>query len=91
MTDRGTINEVLEVFSADDTLRATITNKILEFKANTTIGLVGIPDFKCPNCGAPQNNESVPEHMTSVIPLDVMNIFFTLITLRISKIMEREV
>lgn len=91
MSDRATINEVLEVFSADDTLRATITNKILEFKSNTTIGLVGIPDFKCPNCGAPQNDENVSDHMTSVIPLDVMNLFFTLITLRISKIMEREV
>lgn len=91
ITDRPTINEVLEVFSADDTLRSNITNKILEFKSNTTIGLVGIPDYKCPNCGFPQNDENVAEHMISVIPLDVMNLFFTLITLRISKIMEREV
>lgn len=91
ISDRATINEVLEVFSADDTLRGTITNKILEFKANTTIGLIGIPEYKCPNCGFPQNNETVSENMTSVIPLDVMNLFFTLITLRISKIMEREV
>ena len=91
ISDRGTINEVLEVFSADDNHRTTITNKILEFKAKTTIGLIGIPDYKCPNCQHPQNNESVHEKLTSVIPLDVMNLFFTLITLRISKIMEREV
>lgn len=90
ISDRATINEVLEVFSADDTLRSTITKKILEFKANTTIALIGIPDYKCPKCGFPQNNETVSERMSSVIPLDVMNLFFTLITLRISKIMERE-
>ena len=90
INDRNTINEVLEVFSADDTLRSTITNKILQFKADTTIGLIGIPDYKCPNCDHPQNNESVNDKLTSVIPLDVMNLFFTLITLRISKIMERE-
>lgn len=91
INERSTINEVLEVFSADDSLRSVITNKILEFKANTTIGLIGIPDYKCPNCGHPQNEETVNEKLTSVIPLDVMNLFFTLITLRISKIMEREV
>lgn len=91
INDRGTINEVLEVFSADDSIRSVITNKILEFKASTTIGLIGIPDYKCPNCGHPQNDEAINAGLTSVIPLDVMNLFFTLITLRISKIMEREV
>lgn len=91
INDRASINEVLEVFSADDTLRSEITNKILKFKADTTIGLIGIPDYKCPNCHQPQNVDSVNPNLTSVIPLDSMNLFFTLITLRISKIMGREV
>lgn len=91
ITDRKSINEVLEVFSADDDLRTEITNKILKFKADTTIALVGIPDYKCPNCGKPQNPDALNPRLSSVIPLDSMNLFFTLITLRISKIMEREV
>jgi len=91
VNDRTSITEVLKVFSADDELRSEIINKILKFKADTTIALVGIPDYKCPNCGKPQNPSALNPHLTSVIPLDVMNLFFTLITLRISKIMEREV
>ena len=91
INDRKSINEVLKVFSADDELRSEITNKILKFKADTTIALVGIPDYKCPNCGKPQNPDAINPNLSSVIPLDAMNLFFTLITLRISKIMEREV
>lgn len=91
INDRKSINEVLKVFSADDELRSEITNKILKFKSDTTIALIGIPDYKCPNCGKPQNPDALNPNLTSVIPLDAMNLFFTLITLRISKIMEREV
>lgn len=91
INDRKSINEVLKVFSADDEHRIEITNRILKFKADTTIALIGIPDYKCPNCGKPQNVDIINSRLTSVIPLDVLNLFFTLITLRISKIMEREI
>ena len=92
INDRNTINEVLEVFSSDDEIRTEITNNIIKFKSNTTLALIGIPDFKCPHCGKNQNEGTViNDNLISVIPLDVMNLFFTLITLRVSKIMEREV
>lgn len=88
--DRDTINQVLETLSSDDDIRTDILNKVFEFKSNTTLALIGIPEYKCPNCGAPQKEE-VNSKLTNVIPLDVMNLFFTLITLRIAKILEREV
>lgn len=91
INDRDTINDVLELFSSDDNIRSIITENILKFKANTTIGLIGIPEYKCPNCGKSQNTDVEDERFVNVIPLDVMNIFFTLATLRISKILEREV
>lgn len=89
--DRATINTVLEAFSAQDDIRAEITENILKFKTKTTIGVIGIPEYKCPNCGHPQNPNATNENFVNVIPLDTMNLFFTLITLRISKILEREV
>lgn len=91
VTDRETINQMLEMLSGDDELRSEITENILKFKANTTIGLVGIPEYECPSCHAGQNTSPVNDRFINVIPLDVMNLFFTLITLKISRILEREV
>lgn len=91
ISDRDTINSVLEAFSAQDDIRTEITENILKFKANTTLAAVGIPEYKCPNCGQAQNPNPPNENFVNVIPLDTMNLFFTLITLRISKILEREV
>lgn len=91
MTDRDTINRVLEVFSSDDSIREEITDGILKFKANTTIAIIGIPEYKCPNCKAEQNIAPVSDKFINVIPLDSMNLFFGLLTLQISKILEREV
>ena len=91
ISDRATINTVLEALSSQDDLRAEITENILKFKAKTTIGIIGIPEYKCPNCGSQQNPTPTNENFVNVIPLDSMNLFFTLITLRISKILEREV
>ena len=91
MTDRDTINRVLEVFSSDDSIREEITDGILKFKANTTIAIIGIPEYKCSNCKAEQNIAPVSDKFINVIPLDSMNLFFGLLTLQISKILEREV
>jgi len=89
ITDRDTINNVLEVLSGDDEIRNEILQKILDFKSETIISLIGIPEYKCPKCNSSQNQSHVNEKFINVIPLDVMNIFFILITIRITKIMER--
>ena len=91
ISDRDTINQTLEVLSADDDLRQEITENILKFKAATTLALIGVPDYKCPSCGKSQNPHPHDERFTSVIPIDTMNAFFTMLTYRISKILEREV
>ena len=87
--DRDTIHSVLEVLSADDEMRVKITEEILRFKSETTIALVGVPRYKCPKCQHDQVEDMVNQHLSSVIPLDVMMLFFTLLTLRVSRILER--
>lgn len=89
VNDRDSINAVLELFSSDDDVRNELTEAILKFKSDTTLALVGIPSFDCPKCGTPQNNIPVSDKLVSVIPLDVMMLFFTLLTLRMTKILER--
>lgn len=87
--DRDTINSLLEVFSAQDDLRAELSEAILKFKSDTTLALVGIPTYDCPVCKLNQNPEPASDKFVSLIPLDVMMLFFTSLTLRISKILER--
>lgn len=90
ITDRETINSTLELLSSDDSIRKELLTAILDFKSQTTIALVGIPEYNCPSCKAPQNPEPINDRLVSVIPLDVLHIFFTLLTLRMSRILERE-
>lgn len=86
---RPTLNSALELLSADDVYRDEVYRNIMEYKSKTTIGVIGIPEYKCPNCHLSQNTEVVNQGLVSVIPLDVMNLFFTLLTLRMSRILER--
>lgn len=90
INDRETVNKTLTIFSSDDNIRVALSEKILEFKSKTTLALIGIPEYDCPVCHQPQNTTPVNNKLVSVIPLDVMQTFFTLLTLRISKILERE-
>jgi hypothetical protein len=89
ITDRDTLNGALEILSADDDHREQIFKEILKYKSESVIAVIGIPEYKCPACHADQNTEPVNEGLVSVIPLDVMNLFFTLLTLRMSRILER--
>ena len=91
IADRDTINQVLETLSADDEYREEIAKNILKYKEDTTIAIIGIPEYKCPSCNKEQNDLINLPRFTNVIPLDVMQLFFSLITLRITKILEREV
>lgn len=89
ISDRASLNSVLEVLSADDSLREEVFTQVMNYKSESVISVIGIPEYKCPNCHAEQNTEPVNQGIVSVIPLDVMNLFFTLLTLRMSRILER--
>ena len=96
ISDRDTIYKVLEVFTGDDEIRTEIIKSIIKFKEDTTISLVGIPSYKCPKCGTDHKTDTAlstgfQKRFTHVIPLDVMHIFFSLITLKTSRIMERDI
>lgn len=89
ISDRASLNKVLELLSADDLVREEIFKEVFKYKSESVISVIGIPEYKCPNCHAEQNTEPVNQGLVSVIPLDVMNLFFTLLTLRMSRILER--
>lgn len=90
ISDRDTLHSVLELLSADDDMRKELTDAVLAFTSQTTLALVGIPQYNCPSCGVDQNPEPINDKLVSVITLDVMMLFFTLLTLRMSRILERQ-
>lgn len=91
ISDRSTIDSTLALFSSDDTIRGELTKEIIDFKAKSSIAVIGIPEYKCPVCKTEQKLENPGTAVTNVIPLDVMNVFFLTLTSRISKILDRVV
>ena len=87
--DIDTIDEVLELLSADDTTRLDISKRIIKYMSDVTIATIGIPEYDCPSCKHNQGNPDNP--VKHVIPLDVMHMFFLVLTSRISKIMTRNI
>ena len=90
VVDRETINGTLELFSSDDDLRNELTKAIIEFKSKTTLAVIGIDKYTCPNCQKEQLASETLPMFKQVIPIDSVNLFFLLLTSKISKILERE-
>ncbi len=86
--DRETVNELLNVLSADEALFSSIMTKIKDYINRSVISLVGIPSYDCPKCGIPQSTETLPKFV-NVIPLDVQQLFFGLFTQRLIKLTDR--
>lgn len=84
--DRETIEKTLEVFSSDETLVKNFFNYLNKFNNNATISVVGIPTYNCPKCGSEQKSSIEKANFVNIIPLDVIQLFFDLITQRIQKI-----
>jgi hypothetical protein len=83
------IEKILDAFSSSMALREEFSEKVQEYIKDTCIGLIGIPDFKCPNCGQYQitEEETAPLHR-SIVGIDVAMTFFTVLVLRAQSIRE---
>lgn len=90
IVDRATIEETLKQLSATDSIRESIISEVLKYISDSTITVIGVPAFDCPVCGAPQESDKpeYPRH-ASIIPLDVIQVFFALLGQRLNRIEER--
>jgi hypothetical protein len=84
--DAQTIEETLNVLSADDAITNRFFKLLNEFNNNATIAVVGIPTYNCPNCGQEQKTTLDNPQFVNIIPLDVIQLFFDLITQRMQRI-----
>lgn len=78
--DRASIEKVLNNISGDRKVRVEFTKQVTKFIDFSSVSVVGIPAFTCPKCGKPNESHQDGPFKTSMIPLDVIQLFFVLIT-----------
>jgi len=89
INDIETLEQVLDTLSADDSIRDKFISTVIDYINMSTISVIGIPVFNCPKCNSSQEENNKLPHHANVIPLDMVQLFFGLLTQRISRIMER--
>jgi len=81
-TDRDRINELLESFCSDSAILTKTVEGIANYIDATTITMIALPKFPCPKCQGEPDEEYLRH--PNLIPLDIVNVFFTLLGQRIS-------
>lgn len=89
VTDRETIDSLLDTMSSDDTIRSQFLDGVLDYINKSSISVIGIPAYDCPACKEPQETASSTTFHKNIMPLDVVQLFFGLHTQRLARISER--
>lgn len=85
--DSETIEKTLNSLSSDDTIRVSFINSVVDYINNSTIALICVPSYDCPACGSTQKVENIDiDGFSNVIPIDVVQVFFEVLSQRLSRI-----
>lgn len=87
--DLESIEKNLNVLSANDEIRTQFITEVVDYINKSTVSVIGIPVFDCPVCGSEQSGNINLPHHTNVIPLDVIQVFFALLTQRLERMSAR--
>lgn len=87
--DRETIDNLLDRLSGDDIIRTDFITAVISYINTSTISVIGIPTFDCPKCKTPQEQVGMADPYKNIIPLDVVSVFFGLLTQRLERMIER--
>ena len=87
--DREAIEKVCDALSGDDAIRNHFLEQVGTYINESTIAVVGIPTYDCPACQSVQESNLVLPHHKNIIPLDVQQTFFALLTQRMQRIAVR--
>lgn len=84
--DTETIRSLLDMMSSDDYLRETFLVKVVDYINKSTISVIGIPSYECPKCGEIQTQQDNIKSFKNIVPIDVIQYFFSLTTQRVQRI-----
>lgn len=90
IVDRDSIANVLARWTTNDDLRVFFIDSVKAFINQATIAVVGMPVYKCSNCGEKNESNLVYPNIEEFIPIDPMQLFFDLLTLVVQRILKRQ-
>jgi hypothetical protein len=84
--DKETIERILGEVSGIDSARTELMEKLRQYIDDTCFSVIGIPEFVCPACGLPNEVDiKLPNH-TSILPIDVYQVFFSLLVQKLQRL-----
>lgn len=90
IVDMESIENSFNMLSSHNDIRNKFIEETVRYINESTISVIGIPVYDCPVCKTPQDEQSfdLPQHK-NIIPLDMIQLFFVLLTQRLLKIEDR--
>lgn len=87
--NQETLLESLKSLSSIDSIRNKIIDAVKDYIEESTVAIIGVPAYNCPVCEKDQSGETKYPRRTTVIPLDILQVFFALLIQRLSRIENR--
>ena len=86
--EQAEIRDLLEVFTGDDTLFTDIMDKVKDYIRESIVATVGIPNYICPGCKKAQETLQQDGPFKEIIPINLLESFFVLRTLKITNVLK---
>ena len=77
--DKDTVDQCLSTLNGDNEFREKFMESILKYINSSSVAVIGINVYECPECKTIQEGSKNKE-FTNIIPLDLLSVFFLLIT-----------
>lgn len=88
-SDEKSITGILDGLSGDDVIRTSFFEAVLSYINRGTVSVFGIPQYDCPSCNKPQDQEGVLPNHKNILPLDLIQLFFELMSQKLARIENR--
>jgi len=85
------IDDALSVLSTDNKLLKEFLEEVKDYINSNNISIIGIPDYTCSGCKESQIKEDKKGPFKQMIPINVLESFFSLCVLRIMKAQENRI
>lgn len=90
ITSREALQNIMNRISSQDDVRNEIIDAVRKYIDHTSLTVVGVPTYKCPNCQGENKVKGTQEAFEGIIPLDVYNTFFLLLVQAVGRIISRQ-
>ena len=89
ISDKETIASILEYLSSDDAARDKYMQEVKKYIDDSAVAVIGIPAYECSQCGGKQKFDAKNESLNAIIPLDILQTFFSLLVQKTISILAR--